>query len=197
MSTCSTTRQGTDKQGRRCRVADCTVHPDTVRLAQSNKRMMQLLIDIALEQAGSAMKCKLSREYKLPNMKFKSTPDCPDKPFVSVRPITRICVHTGTSVRRAQEGGQQQHGKHVQNLHLPHPTRPPLLSSMLTTYVHSIWLSDQHRQVPCCHRNAKTLTMSTPAGSQQRGWHTKRRAAAATDACCRAPQLAQCSQPQS
>jgi hypothetical protein len=82
---CAQARDGTDNKANKCSVVDCTLHPCSLQEANSNERVHALLIETCIEQAEAILKAKLSRSYSLPKLKFKATPDQPDRPCLTVR----------------------------------------------------------------------------------------------------------------
>jgi hypothetical protein len=89
---CAQAREGTDKKGDKCSVVDCTLHPRSITEAKANQRIHALLVDTCIEQAEGILKAKLSRSYTLPKLKFKATPEQPDRPCLTVR-----CAYTASS----------------------------------------------------------------------------------------------------
>ncbi|KAL5009024.1 hypothetical protein ScPMuIL_014605 [Solemya velum] len=68
-------REDLDKNNTKCKVFDVVFHPDTYRLAESNKKFMKMVEDTALDGIEQRFEVKLDRQnIKRPNMKFKGTP---------------------------------------------------------------------------------------------------------------------------
>ena len=85
LSVCKNARNGQDKHGHDCLVTDCTLHPDSIKQGQADVRFMKIMVEAAMENVAKAMTVQLSKDYKLPRMTFKGTPEYPDGPCVTVR----------------------------------------------------------------------------------------------------------------
>ena len=65
-------REDIDKKGQSCIVYDAVFHPTALRLATQNEQFKRMIITTALDGIESRFPVhKLSRDYKLPNTKFK------------------------------------------------------------------------------------------------------------------------------
>lgn len=68
-------KEDLDKNNGKCKVFDVVFHPDTYRMAESNKRFMKLVEDTALDGIENKFEVKLDRQnIKRPKMNFKGTP---------------------------------------------------------------------------------------------------------------------------
>jgi PIH1 N-terminal domain len=101
LSGASRVREGTDKAGARCQVWDCTFHPEALTRARKNPRFRHVVVEAALDELEKVVKTKVIRAYKVPSLKFKATPELPDKPAVTVR---RECC-----MLQAVTSGQRRH----------------------------------------------------------------------------------------
>ena len=92
ISSCAHARKGTDARGAACLVVDCTVHPESVAQARARPRVHQMLVETCLEQAGRVAGVPLAKAASLPKLRFKATPEQPEKPALTVR--SRTCRTT-------------------------------------------------------------------------------------------------------
>ena len=72
---CSPPREDLDKSNKKCIVYDVVFHPDSYRMAETNKRFKQLLQDTAIDTIEKNFKVKIDRlNMKILNIKFKGVP---------------------------------------------------------------------------------------------------------------------------
>ncbi|CAF0769130.1 unnamed protein product [Didymodactylos carnosus] len=68
-------RHDFDNKSIPCTVYDVVYHPDTYRMAQTNKNFMQMIEESALDSIENNFQCKLDRyNIKRPKMKYKGVP---------------------------------------------------------------------------------------------------------------------------
>ncbi|CAF0891566.1 unnamed protein product, partial [Didymodactylos carnosus] len=69
-------RDDFDNKSIPCTVYDIVYHPDTYRMAETNKNFMQMIEESALDSIENNFKCKLDRNnIKRPKLKFKGVPN--------------------------------------------------------------------------------------------------------------------------
>jgi len=68
-------RDDFDKEKKMCHVYDCVFHPDTLRMAKSNKAFKDMIDSTALDSIAEKFKVTLDRtNIKYPKMNYKGTP---------------------------------------------------------------------------------------------------------------------------
>ena len=84
-------------------MTDCTVHPDTAKRSFADPRFMSITVQSVIEKSEQVIGCKLSREYKIPRLKFKGTPEFPDAPCVTVRAASECTTFSSLHSARPSE----------------------------------------------------------------------------------------------
>jgi hypothetical protein len=80
-------RVTTDKKGNTAWVWDITLHTETFVMLAKQPRLLNLIVESAIEHVESTNKLQLDRKFSRPKLKFKGTAENPDKPAVTVRSL--------------------------------------------------------------------------------------------------------------
>jgi hypothetical protein len=86
-------RVTTDKNGKTAWVWDVTFHTETFTMLSKQPRLLNLVVESAIEHVEKTNKVKLDRKFSRPKLRFKGTTENPDKPAVTVRSL--VCIFTG------------------------------------------------------------------------------------------------------
>jgi PIH1 N-terminal domain len=66
-------------------VWDVTMHPEAFLMVSKQPRLLNTMVESAMEHVERTNQVKLERKFSRPKMRFKSTPGNPEKPAVTVR----------------------------------------------------------------------------------------------------------------
>lgn len=75
----------TDKKGKTAWVWDVTLHTEAFTALSKQPRLLNLIVESAMEHIENTNNVKLDRKFSRPKLRFKGTEENPDKPAVTVR----------------------------------------------------------------------------------------------------------------
>ena len=60
------------------------MHTETFTMLSKESRLLNLIVESAIEHIENTNKVQLDRQFSRPKLRFKGTPENPDKPAVTV-----------------------------------------------------------------------------------------------------------------